>query len=156
MTPITVCRPAVDARLRARRRLLDAPLGQPLLDRLGHAAERLDLVDMALRPGREFGGQALDVIGAAPGIDDARRAALLDEEELGVARDAGGEGGRQRQRLVERVGVQRLGVALRRRHRLDLGADDVVERVLRGQRPARRLAVGAQRQRLHPTSARSP
>ena len=138
----------VDARLGARGRLLDAPLRQAELDRLGHAAERLDFVDMRARARREVGGQPLDVIGAAPRIDDARRAALLDQEQLGVAGDAGRERRRQRQRLVERVGVQRLGVSLRRRHRLDLGADDVVERVLRGQRPARSLAMGAQRQRL--------
>ena len=49
-------------------------------------------------------------------------AALLLQEDLRVAGDAGGEIGRQRQRLVERVGVQRLRVALRRGHRLDHGA----------------------------------
>ena len=42
--------------------------------------------------------------------------------------------GRQRERLVERIGVQRLRMALRRRHRLDAG-DDVVEHV-RAVRPA--------------------
>ena len=51
-----------------------------------------------------------------------------------------------RQRLVEGVGVQRLGMALRRRHRLDHRAHDVVVGVLCGQRPARGLAVGPQRQ----------
>ena len=43
----SVCWPRVDARLRARRRLLDAHLGQAGLDGLGHAAELLDLLDMA-------------------------------------------------------------------------------------------------------------
>jgi hypothetical protein len=143
------CLPAgVDARLGARGGLFDAPLRQAELDRLGHAAERFDFVDMGARARREIGGQSLDVIGAAPRIDDARRAALLDQEQLGVAGDAGRERRRQRQRLVERVGVQRLSVSLRRRHRLDLGADDVVERILRRQRPARSLTMGAERQRL--------
>ncbi len=70
------------------------------------------------------------------------------EEELRVARDPGREVGGQRQSLVERVGVQRLRVTLRRRHRLYAGAGDVVEHVLRGQRPARRLRMRAQRERL--------
>ena len=78
----------------------------------------------------------------------ARRAAFLLQEKLGVAGDARREGRRQRQRFVERVGVQRLRVALRRRHRLDLRAHDIVEQVLRRQRPAGGLAVRAQRQRL--------
>ncbi len=47
-----------------------------------------------------------------------------------------------------RVGVQRLGAAQRRRQRLDRGADDVVVGVLLGQRDARGLAVGAQHQAL--------
>ena len=58
------------------------------------------------------------------------------------------EVGRQRQRLVQRVGVQRLGMALRCRHRLDAGARDVVEYVLRREAPAAGLAMGAQRQRF--------
>jgi hypothetical protein len=61
----------------------------------------------------EFVGEPLDIERAAPRIGDARRAALLLQEELGVAGDAGGEVGRQRERLVERIGVQRLGMALR-------------------------------------------
>ena len=63
--------------------------------------------------------------------------------------------------------MQRLGMALCRRHRLDGGALHIVEYVLRGERPARRLAMGAQRQRarilgverlhqLRPQQARGP
>ncbi len=92
-------------------------------------------------------GQPLDVVAAAPRIDDAAGAGLLLQQELRVAGDAGGEVGRQRDGLVERVGVQRLRVALRRRHGLDARARHVVEHVLRGEAPARRLAVRAQRQR---------
>ena len=44
--------------------------------------------------------------------------------------------------------MQRLGVPLGGGHGLQAGADDVVVDVLRGQRPARGLRVGAQRQRL--------
>ena len=97
--------------------------------------------------GREIVGQPLDIIGAAPGIDDAGGAAFLLQEQLRVAGDSGREIGRQRQRLVKRIGVQRLGMALGCGHRLDGGAHHVVVDVLRGQRPARGLAVRAQRQR---------
>ena len=135
----------VDPRLRLGGGFLDPQFRHAGLDRLGHAAERLDFLDMAPGLGREIAGQPLDIIGAAPGIDDAVGAAFLLQEQLRVARDAGGEIGRQRQRLVERIGVQRLGVALGRRHRLDGGAHHVVEDVLRGQRPARGLAMRAQR-----------
>ena len=138
----------VDAGLRAGRGLLDAQLGDAVVDRLGHAAVLGDLLDV--RPGAagEVVGQLLDVGRPAPRVDDPRRAGLLLQQQLGVAGDPGGEVGRQGQRLVEGVGVQRLGVPLGGGHRLEAGADDVVVDVLRGQRPARRLRVGAQRQRL--------
>ena len=86
---------AVDARLRARRGLLDAHLRDAGGDRAGHAAERLDLVDARHGPARELVGEPLDEA-AAPGVGDAAGAALLLDEELRVARDAGGEVGRQR------------------------------------------------------------
>ncbi len=95
----------------------------------------------------EIAGEPLDIIRAAPGIDDAVGAAFLLQKQLRVARDSGGEVGRQRERLIERIGVQRLRMALRRRHRLDGSAHHVVVDVLRGQRPAGGLAMGAQRQR---------
>ena len=137
----------IDPRLRLGGGFLDPQFRHAGLDRLGHAAERFDFLDMAPGLGREIVGQPLDIIRAAPGIDDAVGAALLLQEQLRVARDPRREIGRQRQRLVERVGVQRLGMALRRRHRLDGGAHHVVEDVLRGQRPARGLAMRAQAQR---------
>ena len=138
----------VDARLRPRRGLLDAQLGDAGLDRLGHPAGGLDLGDVRPRAGGEVVGQPLDVVAAAPRIDHPARSGLVLEDELGVAGDARREVGRQGERFVEGVGVQRLGVPLRRRHRLDARAHDVVEHVLGGERPARRLAVRAQRQRL--------
>ncbi len=101
---------AVDARLRARGRFLDAHLGNAGGDRLGHAAEPLDLLDVGERLAGELVGQPLDVVAAAPRIDDAAGAGLLLQQELRVAGDAGGEVGRQRDGLVERVGVQRLRV----------------------------------------------
>ena len=69
-------------------------------------------------------------------------------KQLGVAGDAGAEVGRQAERLVQGVGVERLGVALGGGHGLDAGPHHVVEHVLSGERPARRLAVGTQRKGL--------
>ena len=138
---------AVPARLAARRRRLDLRLGHACLDRLGHAAERLDLLDQPLGRARQARGQMLEVVAAAERIDDVADAGLLGEDQLGVAGDPGREVGRQRQRLVEGVGVQRLGAAQHRGERLDRGADHVVVGVRRLQRHAAGLAMGAQHQR---------
>ena len=102
---------------------------------------------MGLRLAHELVGEPLDVVAAAPRIDDAAGAGLLLDEELRVAGDAGGEIGRQGDRLVERIGVQRLRAAVGGGQRLDGGARDVVEDVLGGEAPAAGLAVRAQRQR---------
>ncbi len=123
----------VDPGLRFGGSFLDPQLWYAGLDRLRHAAERLDFLDVAPGFCREIAGQPLDIIGAAPGIDDAVGAAFLLQEQLRIARDAGREIGRQRQRLIECVGMQRL--------------HHVVVDVLRGQRPAGGLAVGAQAER---------
>jgi len=66
---------------------------------------------------------------------------------IACAGDAGGEVGRQRQGLIERVWCAATGYALRCRHRLDSGAHHIVENVLRGQRPTQSLTMRAQRQR---------
>ncbi len=148
LTPMTDCTPeSMRACVLAAASSIRS-FGIPASMALAMPAERLDLLDVLPRLRREIGGQPLDIERTAPGVDDAGRAAFLLQEELGVAGDAGGEVGRQGQRLVEGVGVQRLGVALRRCHGLDLGAHDVVEHILRRQRPAGGLAVGAQRQGL--------
>ena len=135
---------AVDARLAAGRGFFDAQLRHPRLDGLGHAAERLDLLDQRPRLVREALRQRLDVVRAAERVDHVRDAGLLGEDQLRVARDARREVGRQRDRLVEAVGVQALRAAEHRRQRLVRGAHDVVVRVLLGERHARRLAVRAQ------------
>ena len=102
---------AVNARLLAGGRLLDAELGHAGLDRLGHAAQRLDLVDELARLGDQARGQGLHVVAAGQRVDHLGDAGLVLEDELRVARDAGRGHGRERDRLVERVGVQRLRAA---------------------------------------------
>ena len=138
----------VDARLGASGRLLDPHLGDAGLDRLGHAASGFDLLDVGPGPLGKVVGEPLDVGRTGPRVDGAGRARLLLDDELGVAGDTRTEVGGQRDRLVESIGVQALREPLRRGHRLDAGADDVVVDVLSRERPATRLAVGAQAERL--------
>ncbi|MND04783.1 hypothetical protein D3C83_252100 [compost metagenome] len=56
---------------------------------------------MLKRAGGKVGGQALDIIAAAPGVDDPALAALGLQEKLGVSGDAGREIRRQRKGFVE-------------------------------------------------------
>jgi hypothetical protein len=74
--------------------------------------------------------------------------ALLGDDLLRAQRDAHGVLGRQRERLVVGVRVQRLGAAEHAGQRLDRRAHDVVERLLGGQRHARGLHVRAHEPRL--------
>ena len=112
LTPTTVCAPAsMRAWVRAAASSMRS-FGMPASIAFAMPPSASTSWMCAQAFARKLVGQPLDVVGAAPRIDDARRAALLLQEELGVARDAGGEIGRQRQRLVERVGVQRLRAAL--------------------------------------------
>ena len=73
------------------------------------------------------------------------RARLGREDLLRSQRDRGRVLGGQRQRLVERVGVERLRAAAHRRERLDRDSHDVVLRLLRGERRAACLRVEAKR-----------
>ncbi len=92
--------------------------------------------------------QAFDVIGARQRIDHVGHAGLVLQNELGVTGDAGGKLGRQGNRLIKRVGVQRLRAAQHCAHRLIGCADDIVVGVLLLQADAGGLAVSAQHRGL--------
>ena len=77
-------------------------------------------------------------------IDGVRHAALVRDDLLRAQRDARRFLGRQRQRLVAAVAVQRLRAAEHRRQRLQRHPHDVVVRLLRGERAAGGLRVEAQ------------
>ena len=72
---------------------------------------------------------------------------LVRDDLLRPQRDARRVLGRQRQRFVPPVGVQRLRAAEHGRQRLQRHAHDVVVGLLRGERGARGLRVEAQLQR---------
>ena len=78
-------------------------------------------------------GQRLHVVGAGQRVGCACEATLVSEDLLGAERDASAPLGRERQRLVEGVGVQALGSAHDRRERLHRGADYVVLGLLGGE-----------------------
>ena len=92
--------------------------------------------------------QRFDVVRTCPRVNLAADVGLLLNVDLRVTRNTRREVGRQGDRLVEGVGVQRLGVSQCGAHGLDGRTGHVVERVLLGERPARSLRVGAQGQRL--------
>ena len=134
----------VDLGLLFRRRAFDRSLGRAGGDEGSHAARRVHFLDQLPRFIDKGGGQRLDIVRAAERIDDRRDPAFLLQHQLGVAGDAGGEIGGERDRFVERIGVERLGAAEHRRHGFYRGADDVVVGVLLLQADARGLAMGAQ------------
>ena len=84
----------------------DAHLGDTRLDGLGHAAGRLDLLDVLPGASGQIVGEALDIGGARPGVDGAAGARLLLDDQLSVARDPRAEVGRQGDGLVEGVRMQ--------------------------------------------------
>ncbi len=92
--------------------------------------------------------QRLDEVGASERIGRVGGAALVREHLLRAEGDPGRMLRRERERLVEAVRVQALGAAAGRRERLDRDPDDVVLRLLRGQRRAAGLGVEAERERL--------
>ena len=71
----------------------------------------------------------------------------MRDDLLGSKRDACGMFGRQRERFVQRVGVQRLRPAQHGRQRLKRHAHDIVVRLLRRQRAAGRLRMEAKDRR---------
>ena len=89
-------------------------------------------------------GHPLDVVRAAERVGDERDAGLVGDHLLRAQRDPRRLLGRQRQRFVERVGVQALRAAEHAGQRLDRDAGDVELGLLRGERHARGLRVEPQ------------
>ena len=132
---------ALDLGLVAEARLGDLALLEVLLDRGDHAAELVDPLEVVVRLPLELVRELLEVVGAAERVDRVHDARLVRDHLLRAQREPHRMLGRQRERLVEGVRVQRLRPAEHRRERLDRGADQVHLRLLRGQRDAGRLRV---------------
>ena len=123
----------LDRLLELIRRLGDLLLRVAELDRLDHAAHAVDGVPVLQRAGFHLTGELLDEVRPAERVDDVRHAAFVGDDLLRAERDRRRLFRRQRQRLVERVGVERIGAAEHGGQRLQCGTDDVVVRLLRGQ-----------------------
>ena len=136
--------PASICLLGAVRRLLDLALDEALLDRRQRAAGGLDALEQRARAAFDLVGERLDRVRAGERIDRVGHAGLGGDDLLRAQRDARRLLGRERQRLVAPVAVQRLRAAEHRGERLDRDPDDVVVGLLRGQRAARGLGVEAQ------------
>jgi hypothetical protein len=88
--------------------------------------------------------ERLDVIAAAPGIDDACDARLLLKIQLRIAGNAGREIGRKCDRFVQRIRMERLRPAEHGSKGLNACADNVVHRILRCKAPTGCLAMRTQ------------
>ncbi len=127
----------------------DLLLRESRFDRSHHSAHRIQFVEVRECALLHIERQLFDEVAAAQRIGDVGHPGFMRENLLRPQRDAGRIFGRQRQRLIKRIGVQRLRSAQHRRHRLQRHPDDVVLRLLRGQRNARRLGV-----KPHPRGSR--
>src|SRR5688572_21698350 len=134
----------VDGLLRPVGRVLDLPLNDAGLDGAKGAPGRVDPIDQCLRLALEAAGHRLDRVRAADRIDGVRRPAFMQDDLLRAEREGGALLGRKRQCLVLRVAMQRLRPAQNRRERLQRDADNVVVRLLGGERAAGSLRVKAQ------------
>ena len=99
---------------------------------------------MGHRSGRKVMRQAFDIVRAAPRIDGLAGPSFLLQHDLSVARNTSGKIGRQGERFIKTVRVQRLGLSARRRDAFKAGADNIIVNILRGERPTRGLTMGAQ------------
>src|SRR5690554_4926292 len=138
----------VDLRLSTGSRLFDTHFGQTGLYGLGHSTHFFHFLNQSPGLIGQFLGQRLHIIRAGPGINSLTNLGFLLNVNLGITGNTRREIGRQSNRLIERIGVQRLGVSQGSGHRLNTGTPYVVERILLGQRPTRSLRVRTQSQRL--------
>ncbi len=117
----------------------DLALDESGPQRLGWAAGLVDLLEQGPGGRAEFVGQSLDGAGARGGIGDAMEVRLLDENGLGVAGDAAGEGVGQTEGSAERQHRHGVGAADRRGEGRDGAAHDVSVRIALGHHAPGRL-----------------
>ena len=134
----------IDRCLPNRRRSLDAQLGPTRLHRSRHSAFRLYLGNQCTSFVYKLVGERFDVVGAPQRINHIGDFGFVLQDQLRIACNPRRGLGRQRDGLIERIGVQALRAAKHRRQRLVSGAYNVVVGVLLGQRHARCLAVRPQ------------
>jgi len=123
----------VELALEAIRGVGDLGLGVALLDRFDHAAAPVDLVEVAPDLALGLVRERLDEPRSAERVDRVRDAGLLGDDLLLSEREESGLLGRDRERLVVGVGVERLRPTENCRERLERDPGQVVQRLLRRQ-----------------------
>ena len=123
----------VDTSLSTSGGLLDTHLRHTCLDSLSHTTQLLDLLDMLPSLVNKLVGEGLYVVRTSPWVDLLADLCLILDIDLGITGDTSREVGRQGDSLVERVGMQRLGMSEHGSHSLDTCTTNVVERILLGE-----------------------
>ena len=147
LTPTISRRPSSTSLLEAVGGLGDLALEEVLVERRDDAAEPVDALEVVVGLALEPRGQRLDEPRAAERVGRVDDARLVRDHLLRAKREAGGALGRQRERLVVGVRVQRLRAAEHRRQRLERRPHDVDLGLLGRQRDACGLRVEAHEER---------
>src|SRR5216684_1959864 len=136
-----------DASLEPIGALRDPALGPPRFDAFHRAAELVDLGHDRQRLLLDAIGEVFHVVRPSQRVGDLRHGRLMADHLLRAQCQLGGVLGRQSERFVISVRVQRLGASEDCAHRLERGPHDIGEGLLRRERHAPRLRVEPQRQR---------
>src|SRR5262249_51577771 len=136
-------------------RILDLLLDVAQFDRAERAAQQIDFGKVGLGTAFDLIGQRLDVVGAGQRIDGVRRSRLIADDLLRAQGNARGFFRGQAKGFVVAVGVKRLRATQYGGQRLQSGADNVVLRLLRGERGAGGLRVETQHQRARIPGAKA-
>ena len=126
----------------------DLALEEASLDPRHHPSHHLDLAEVALGLLLERVRQALQIVRAGERVDSLGDADLVRDDLLGAQRDLHRLVARQRDGLVHRVGVERLGPPQHRGESLESRAYHVVLGLLVPQRAPGGLSVEAHQPRL--------
>src|SRR5690242_6073791 len=125
---------------------LDFGLHEAGFDGFEYAAGGADFFDVGESSGFDLVRERFDSVGTCDGVDGVSDACFVSDDLLGAKRDQRGVFGGERQRFVQRIGVQRLAAAENGGEGLDRDSDDVVFRLLRGEGRAGCLRVKAEQQ----------
>mmetsp|Transcript_5514 Transcript_5514/g.11335 ORF Transcript_5514/g.11335 Transcript_5514/m.11335 type:complete len:329 (-) Transcript_5514:1212-2198(-) len=134
----------VDAGLLAGSRLLNAELRHTGVNGLGHATKLLNLINNLDGLIVEVGGEVLNHVRSTPRVSNVGHTSLLLDDELGVTSNTGRKDGGETKGLIKSVSVETLGTTKGGSHGLDGSTNDVVVRILLGERVSRGLTVSTQ------------
>ena len=139
--------PGFNGLLIAERGVVNLALLIAVLNRLDGSAQRVDPLDILDRLGLQFVGQGFDKIRTGQRVNGVRSPGLVGDDLLGTQRHPHRVFGRQGQGFVFGVGMQRVGPAQGRGQGLEGHADDIIVRLLGGQRRSCGLGMSAQHPR---------